>query len=262
MNPERFSRIFDVLDILVDAPDGLRLTEISQSLGAPVSSTHNLLQTMLAADVLDVSDDLRYSVGPRAIRMAIRIVNSIDVRTAGRRHLEKLAKTLGNDVYLALRVGNRVVYVDRFQASEAVSVNIRLGDSLALHATAVGKLFAAYERDLRDVVLRRVRRALTPATITGADELQAAFAEIRRSGVSLSREEAYEGIVGIAAPVRDVSGGLAAAVHVSALRAGLSDDRERAFVERTMAAAAAIEAELGVIHPSREPADRSPAGLG
>jgi DNA-binding IclR family transcriptional regulator len=258
MNPERFARIFDVLDILVPAPEGLRLTEISHALRAPVSSTHNLLQTMLAAEVLEVSEDLRYTVGPRAIRISVRIVNSLDVRTAGRRHLESLAKRLGNDVYLAMRVGDRVVYVDRFRGSEPVSVNIRLGDSLALHATAVGKLFAAYEPDLRTIVLRRSRRALTAATITATDELQEEFEQIRRSGVSVSREEAYEGIVGIAAPVRDVSGRLAAAVHLSALRAGLSEDREQAFIEQTTAAAVAIETDLGVLDRTEAPGPPAP----
>ena len=248
MNPERFARIFDVLDILVSQPQGMRLTDVSQALGAPVSSTHNLLQTMLAAEVVDVTDDLRYSVGPRAVRIGVRIVNSLDVRTVGHRHLEKLAKALGNDVYLAMRVGDRVVYVDRFRVSEPVSVNIRLGDSLALHATAVGKLFAAYEPELRDMVMRRTRRRLTPTTITDADRLDAEFAHIRSSGYSVSREEAYEGIVGIAVPVRDTSGGLAAAIHVSALRAGLSEERERTFIEQTRAIAAEIEEDLGVPH--------------
>lgn len=259
MNAARFARIFDVLDILATSPEGLRLTEISQALGAPVSSTHNLLQTMLAAEVVEVRKDLHYSVGPRAIRVGVRIVDSLDVRTAGRRHLESLARRLGNDVYLAMRVGGRVVYVDRFRVAEAVSVNIRLGDSLALHATAVGKLFAAYQPDLRALVLRRSRRALTPATLTGADELQAAFEQIRRSGVSVSREEAYEGIVGIAGPIRDASGGLVAAVHVSALRAGLSEEREKEFIDQTMAATAAIEADLGVRTSSSPPA-RTSAG--
>jgi DNA-binding IclR family transcriptional regulator len=253
VNTERFSRIFDVLDLLVASPEGLRLTEVSQALGAPVSSTHNLLQTMVAAEVVTVREDLRYSVGPRAVRVAVRIVNSLQVRSAARRHLQSLAERLGNDVYLAVRVGDRVVYVDRFRGSEPVSVNIRLGDSLALHATAVGKLFAAHEPDLRAVVLRRSRRALTPATITAADELQAEFERIRRSGVSVSREEAYEGIVGIAAPVRDVAGALAAAVHVSALRAGLSEPREREIVEHTAATAAAIESDLGTPEPAGEP---------
>lgn len=262
MNPQRFSRIFDVLDTLVGEPEGLRLTEISQAVGAPVSSTHNLLQTMVAAQVLDVTGDLRYSVGPRATRLGVRIVDSLDARTAGRRHLEKLAKSLGNDVYLAVRVGHRVVYVDRFRVSELVSVNIRLGDSLALHATAVGKLFAAYERELRDIVMSRERLPLTAATIIAADELESEFERIRRSGVSLSREEAYEGIVGIAVPIRDASGALAAAVHVSALRAGLSDEREREFIERTRATAAAIESDLGVLDAARVAASQAKASVG
>ncbi|MGW4393568.1 helix-turn-helix domain-containing protein, partial [Streptomyces sp. NPDC004685] len=52
MNTDRFSRIFDVLDALAGQPEGMSLTEISQAVGAPVSSMHNLLQTMLAAEIL------------------------------------------------------------------------------------------------------------------------------------------------------------------------------------------------------------------
>jgi DNA-binding IclR family transcriptional regulator len=247
VNRERFARIFDVLDTLAQEPGGLRLTEISQGLEAPVSSTHNLLRTMLAAEVVSVDDDLRYSLGPRAIRAGVRIMNSLDVRTTGRRHLEKLAKNLANDVYLAMRMGDQVVYVDRFRFSEPVSVNIRLGDSLALHATAVGKLFAAYESDLRDRALRRSSRSLTAATITDVDELGREFERIRGSGLSLSREEAHEGIVGIAVPVRDTSGNLAAAIHVSALRAGFSEQREQTFIQKSRETAAAIEKDLGVL---------------
>ncbi|PBC44970.1 hypothetical protein CJ179_29935 [Rhodococcus sp. ACS1] len=246
MNPDRFLRTFDVLDALVDAPDGLRLTEISQAVGAPVSSTHNLLQTMLAAEIIAATDDLRYTVGPRAVRVGIKIMNSLEVRTLGRRHLEHLAKTLGNDVYLAVRVGDRIVYVDRFRGTQPVSVNIRIGDSLALHATAVGKLYAAYEDDLRERVLARPQRRLTSTTITEPELLEAEFDRIRQSGLSVSREEGYPGIFGIAVPVRDAAGTMVAAIHVSALSAGLDTAREDELIEQSQRTAADIQDDLGV----------------
>lgn len=246
MNTDRFSRIFDVLDALAGQPEGMRLTEISQAVGAPVSSMHNLLQTMVAAEILVTTDDLRYFVGPRAVRIGLRIINSLEVRTLGRQHLEALARKLDNDVYLAVRVGMRVIYVDRFQGAQPVSVNIRLGDSLALHATAVGKLFAAFQPDLRDRVLRRTRRQLTSSTITDPEALRTELRQIAELGVSVSREEAYEGIVGFAVPVRDSAGTLVAAIHISTLRAVLTAEREAELIEQSLRAASKIEAELGV----------------
>ncbi|MDF3304551.1 IclR family transcriptional regulator [Rhodococcus sp. T2V] len=266
MNPDRFLRTFDVLDALVDAPDGLRLTEISQAVGAPVSSTHNLLQTMLAAEIIAATDDLRYTVGPRAVRVGIKIMNSLEVRTLGRRHLEHLAKTLGNDVYLAVRVGDRIVYVDRFRGTQPVSVNIRIGDSLALHATAVGKLYAAYEDDLRERVLARPQRRLTSTTITEPELLEAEFDRIRQSGLSVSREEGYPGIFGIAVPVRDAAGTMVAAIHVSALSAGLDTAREDELIEQSQRTAADIQDDLGVndlaklVSPGTDAPDSGAAG--
>jgi DNA-binding IclR family transcriptional regulator len=250
VNPDRFSRIFDVLDLLVGHAEGMRLTEIRDGLGAPLSSTHNLLQTMVAAQVLVVNDDLRYLVGPRATRLGIRISNSLEVRGAARRHLEKLARDSGNDVYLAVKVGERVVYVDRFVGTQPVSVNIRLGESLALHATAVGKLFSAHEPDLRKRVLSQPLPKLTDLTVTDVDELNREFVRIRADGFAVSNEEAYEGVVGFAVPVRDALGTLVAAIHVSAFRTGLPPDSEHGVIHHTTEVARVIELGLGGADPA------------
>src|SRR4051812_28486144 len=62
---DRYARTFDVLELLVGHPAGMTVTEISKRLDLPISSSHNLLQRMVAADVVNVTDDLRYSLGPR-----------------------------------------------------------------------------------------------------------------------------------------------------------------------------------------------------
>jgi DNA-binding IclR family transcriptional regulator len=67
MGTDRFSRVFEVLELLVSHPEGLTLTEISRRLEPPTSSGHNLLQRMVGADVLALADGPRYSVGGRAI---------------------------------------------------------------------------------------------------------------------------------------------------------------------------------------------------
>ena len=58
MNADRYLRSFHVLGLLVGKEAGLRLTEIKEALRLPVSSLHNMLQTMVASEVLNVTRDL------------------------------------------------------------------------------------------------------------------------------------------------------------------------------------------------------------
>ena len=97
---------------------------------------HNILQTMVTAEVVTVSDELRYSVGPRAVALSLRMLQSLDIRTIARRHLQGLVKEIGDDVYLAMRVGNRVFYADRGLGNQRISLDIRLGEPLYFHSTA------------------------------------------------------------------------------------------------------------------------------
>jgi DNA-binding IclR family transcriptional regulator len=251
VSADRFSRIFDVLELLAHSSEGRTLTEISKRLDLPLSSTHNLLQRMVKTNVVTVTDGLRYSIGARAVRLGILVLDGLDVRVIARRYLQDLARETGEHVYLAIRLGQRVVYVDRAPGTRPVTVDIRLGQSLFLHATSVGKLFSAHEPLLRQRLFREDRRRLTDRTLTEPQELEAELDRIRADGYAISREEAIEGVVGLAVPIRDANGNLTAAIHISALRAQINPKRERELIELASASAMSIERDLGRA-PSRE----------
>ncbi len=245
MSPDRYLRSFDVLNLLVQHKDGLRLTEIKDALKLPVSSVHNMLQTMVSAEVATVTEDLRYSLGPRAVSLALRTLGSLDIRTISRRHLQDLAKAIGDDVYLALRVGKRVIYADRCLGTQRISLDIRLGEPLYLHSTATGKLYAANDAKLAAHTLAGALPRLTSATITDPKELEREYARIRAAGYAKSMEESVEGIVGYAIPVLDASGQLAAAIHASVLGKRASKAHERTLLAAARACATQIERQLG-----------------
>jgi DNA-binding IclR family transcriptional regulator len=242
---ERFSRAFDVLELLVGHGGGLTLTEIAKRLSLPASSTHNLLQRMAANNLVVVTDDLRYSLGSRAVRLGIRIVDGVDVRALARRPMQELARETGDDIYLAVRMGNRVFYVDKVAGTRPITVDIRLGQPLYLHATAVGKLFAANNKQLYRRLLAEERPQLTAHTLTTVEALDAEFERIRADEYSVSREEAILGIVGMAYPIRDAYGELAAAIHVSAPLLQIDEQHERVLLDAAREAARAIERDLG-----------------
>ena len=245
MNPDRYLRTFDILNLLVGQKEGLRLTEIKQALDLPVSSVHNALQTMVSADVVTVDEDLRYSVGPRTVALALRTVQSLDVRSLARRPLQDLAKEIGDDVYLGLRLGKRVIYADRILGTQRISLDIRLGQPVLLHSTATGKLFAAFDERLAASVLAEKLVKITAHTITDPRELEREYARIREAGYSKSNEESSEGVVGYAIPIFDATGAVAAAVHVSVLATRATKAHEKKLLASARECAQQIEKALG-----------------
>ncbi|WP_020500915.1 IclR family transcriptional regulator [Sciscionella marina] len=226
----------------------MTVTEISKRLGLPLSSSHNLLQRMVIAEVVTMTEDLRYWLGPRAVRLGIRIVDGLEVRALSRRHLLELARETGDDIYLAVPFGGRIAYVDRFPGSRPVAVDIRLGQSLYLHATSVGKLFAAHDRQLRQRLFAQDRPKLTEHTLTGAQEMERELDQIVQHDHAISRQEAIIGVIGLAVPVRDDNGALVASIHVSTLSNQMDAQKEADLLAAARTAAAQIERELGREH--------------
>ncbi len=246
MSPDRYLRSFDVLNLLVQHKEGLRLTEIKDVLGLPVSSVHNMLQTMVAAEVATVSSDLRYAVGPRTVALALRTLHSLDIRTVARPLLLDLGKTIGDDVYLAVRVGKRVMYADRCLGTQRISLDIRLGESLFLHSTATGKLFAAFDATLGAQALASKLQKMTAKTITVPQELQRELERIRYQGFAKSNGESVDGIVGYAVPIRDAAGQIVAAIHASVLSQRATKVHERKLLSAALECARQVQRQMGV----------------
>ena len=241
------------MGLLVQNSGGLRLTEIKDALKLPVSSVHNMLQTMVAAEVLTVTADLLYSVGPRAVGMALSVIGSLDVRALSRRPMQDLAKSIGDDVYLGMHLGKRVFYADRCMGTQRISLDIRLGESLSLHSTATGKLFAAFNPALSSRVLSAPLRKLTARTITNAQALETEYKRIRGQGYAKSQEEAVDGVVGYAVPIRESTGAIAAAIHVSVIGGRATKTHEGKLIAEARNCAQLVERSLGKYSPNNAP---------
>jgi IclR family acetate operon transcriptional repressor len=250
MNADRYLRSFHVLGLLVGSEGGLRLTQIKEALGLPVSSVHNMLQTMVAAEVLNVTPDLRYTIGPRMVGISLNTVQSLDIRSLARRPLQALAKAIGADAYLGIKLGQRVFYADRATGTQSISLDIRLGETLHLHSTATGKLFAANDAQLAGRALAGPLPRQTAKTITDPELLRAEYEAIVRRGYATSREEAVDGIAGFAVPVRQPDGKLAAAVHISMIAGQVAKSNERKLIGAASDCAAQIERALGHFEPT------------
>ncbi|MEV5176642.1 IclR family transcriptional regulator [Streptomyces flaveolus] len=255
MNPARIDRALAVLGYLAEHQEGSTLKRLSEDLGLPMSSAHDLLQTLVELDVVKTLGQRTYALGPRAVVLALSIVDSVDLRQVSQPYLAELCEKINENTYLAVRSGAGVVYADRHEAGQTLSVVMKLGGQRPLHGSSVGKLIAAYNPDLEQRVLQAARlERFTPHTLVDRDELRQEFSAIRTRSYSVSDGESVEGILGLAVPIIDAAGAVGAAVHVSAPRGRLAPDRLPFVVAAMSCTAALISRQLGAsedIVPSR-----------
>ena len=245
--PGTVGRVVAILERLADGQKSMRLTEIARSLELPVSSTHVLLRGLTSLGYVELNADERtYRIGPRLIRLSIRIVSRLVVVDVARPLVNNLAMQLSEDVYVGVTEANAISYAYRADGEQSLRLDVQLGVERPLHSTAVGKLYLAAQDDGR---LERILKELdlhsfTPHTAVEPDALRKQIEAIRAQGHAISDQEMVEGIVTSAAPILDDQSRMVGAVSVPVLRATF-EDRGEALVSALRETAAEISHRLG-----------------
>jgi DNA-binding IclR family transcriptional regulator len=215
--PSVASRLFAILDAftLPTAARALSLTEISQRAALPLSTTHRMVAEWTEWGGLTRLEDGRYSLGLRLWEIGVQTPTARNLRTIALPYLEDLYELTREHVHLAILDGRDALYVEKLSGHQAVHVISRVGGRLPLHATGVGLVLLAFAPvQLLDDYLRSELTRFTPATIVDPDLVRRRLADIRATGIAYMSEEMTPGSSSIAAPVRDRTGQVVAAVSV------------------------------------------------
>ena len=143
--------------------------------------------------------------------------------------------------------GHEVVYVDRLESTHSLRLFTETGRRVPVHCTSSGKVLLTYLPEARrHAVLRAApMTALTPHTITDPERLSAELARVRRRGWAEAINEREIGVASIAAPVRDISGEVVAAISIGVPLARCSVMSLRRLAPVIVEAAEAASRRLG-----------------
>jgi DNA-binding IclR family transcriptional regulator len=115
-----------------------------------------------------------------------------------------------------------------------------------VHATSSGKVLLAYAPDrVRDELLSGRLERYTAATLTASAALRTQLEQVRTRGWAATAEEYETGLNAVAAPVRDATGDVVAAVSVSGPAFRMPVDSFADVAPRVVAAADALSRRLG-----------------
>jgi len=196
----------------------LRLTEISRRLGLSKSNTHRIV-SILAEEGLLYRDpgSGRYRLGLGLFELGARALRSVDLGPLPLPVMSELWRRTGETVLLGVLEADEVVYIQRIESPRLLRISHAGNPRAPIHCTGTGKAILAWRSEAEIArVIRRGLPAYTERTITDPERFRRHLAEVRRLGYAVSDQEREVGTRSVAAPVRDATGAVVAALTVAA----------------------------------------------
>lgn len=218
--------------------------ELALRLGVHKSTASRLLGVLEAHRLVEqVGERGRYRLAAGLLRLAAAVPSRTDLTVAARPVCERLAALAGETVNVAVLADGAAVNIVDVPGPSAVAARSFLGQRMPVHATSSGKVLAAFT-DGALPAARELER-FTALTITDPAAFAAELAEVRRNGTGRSVEEWELGMAAIAAPVRDRTGDVIAALSVTGPSYRLTAAELDRLTQTVTAAAEEFSAALG-----------------
>jgi DNA-binding IclR family transcriptional regulator len=223
--------------------------DIIAQLGYHKSSVQRILATLENEGFLAKVTPRRceYRLGPDILFLGNVAEISLDLRSVARPIMLELVQRAQETCYLCVADQGQCLYVDKVECSQPVRIVNQVGQRNPMHCTGVGKALLSGMAD--DAIERLIDtqglKAHTSNSITDRDRLRQELNSIRCSGVALDNEELDLGVKCVAAPIRDSSGAVVAAISLSGPTQRFTPKTIRRFGQDVKKASALISKALG-----------------
>jgi DNA-binding IclR family transcriptional regulator len=230
----------------------LNLTEISAGIGLSKSTTHRLLSTLEAAEMVEFDKrTAHYRLGLKAFQLGSVVVKSMELVKQADPLLAATAEETSETAFLVVVDGNEALCLRRFDGSHQIRVlYLEPGKHSAFNCGAAQRVLLAHLPDARweEVIGGHVRRQ-TQYSLVSRDELERDRREIRERGYSVSWEDVTLHACALGAPVRDASGAVIAAVSISGIVQRFSAERLPGLIRSVMKLGDDLSRRLGYLPP-------------
>lgn len=226
----------------------LGVSELARRLGLGKSTVHRLLQTLAEGDLIERNPRTgRYRLGLKLYELGTIVSSRIDLYEAVAMHIDDLRDQTRETVHVAILDGLEVVYVERRESSHTLRLFGRVGRRNLANCTSTGKVLLAFldPGELDRLLDGALLDSRTPHTITDPDELRRELEDVRERGFAQNINEAEIGVASVAAPIRDATGEVVAAISVAGPTTRFHPGAFGSLAGATVGAAEVISARLG-----------------
>jgi DNA-binding IclR family transcriptional regulator len=225
----------------------LSAPELARRFELPRSTVFRLLTTLESMGFLERTEGGRdYRLGLAVLRLGFEYLASLELTQLGTPLLQRLCEELRTPCNLVVRDGRSIVYVAKVAPPTPFASSVTVGTRLPAHATVLGRILL---EDLSLVQLRALYpedklETFSPSTPKTVDELFEMVQSDRERGYVLSEGFFESNISTIAAPVRDHSGHIVAALGATITSGHIEEVRMEEMVRRVRETAEGISSLL------------------
>jgi IclR family pca regulon transcriptional regulator len=198
-----------------EAP-ALSLSEVAKIAKLPAATARRCLLTLEELGFVTRSGRL-FLLRPKVLELGAAYLDSMNIETLTKTHLEDLASRTGDSAALSVLDGTDIVYVARASARTLMRLEAHVGARFPAHPTSMGRVLLAGlgPEGLRRYFQEAKLTALTRHTVTDRAKLTRLIDDCRRAGYAAVEDELAYGVVAVAVPVFDQAGRVVAALNNS-----------------------------------------------
>ncbi len=204
--------------------------ELGRHLGINPASVYRMVATLHNAGYLEQDPEtLRYSLGPKVMKLASLYAHRNPFPDAARKVFEQYASRFEYNFYLGTLSNYEVVYLAALDGRGPIKIVVETGGTTGLHSTALGKVLLAFQQDEYIHAFFETARltAYTARSITDPHGLWQQIREIRAQRYALNDGEHYGDVGAVGVPVFDHSGRVRAGVSLAYPRHFVLEQRLR-----------------------------------
>ena len=242
------ARIFELIEVLAAHPAGASLQQLAGEANLAKSTAHRLLGSLVSLGyAMQDAETGKYRLTLKMFEISSGIVNSMDVMSVAKIHLERLAQRTGEAVHLVIRDAQDMVYIYKTE-SGPMRMSSRVGLRSPLYCTGVGKAILATltDREVETIWKHSTPQKLTGRTVTDLSTLKAQLREVRACGYAIDDEENELGIRCVALAIPGPGGKADSAFSISGLAPYMTPERIRRVAALALETRADILRDMGL----------------
>lgn len=247
---QTINRIIDLLELLSQHNNGLMISEISQEINLPISTTHRMLNSLKKRGYIS-QDALtkRYQLGISILSLAVSVINNNDIVNSARPYMEALSSSCQNLVFLTVEENNKAICVSMVNNSNKVKFYVKIGSEMPVHCAVGAQAIFAYKTDKEiDALLKnKTFTRYTEHTLVEAAPIKEKLAFIKQMGYGICDEEMELGVRAIAVPIKNRFGQISASLTVIGIKYNESKEDQLHIIEDLKRTASQISKTLGYI---------------
>jgi DNA-binding IclR family transcriptional regulator len=250
-------RLILLLTAFAEGPDVMSVKELAEKLGLPQSTTHRLLESLVATGLIGRAPHRKYRIGTELFRLAAIVEDRFELVTKARPLMQQVVAACGETCLFALLTRSRSTYLlaEKCDSPSPLRFRFQLHQNLSLLWGSAGRAILAWLEmaDIRRVLDEAEEAPASHERVPAYQDLLGTLAEIKQLGFALTKgQRSVPDAIGMAVPFFDDAGQVRGSLAVVVPDFRLDAGKQQLIVRHLSRSAAELSRTLGYVPQVRK----------